>query len=189
MRRLNFLEDEPWDEVHDDKRVRWFGHPLETDMLGASLTELPPGSSRGPLHMHYGVEEMFFVLAGTPTVRTQEGEEELSPGDVVYFPEKAQTAYTTSRIRQISRLGYSASRPSASPMSSPIRSAASLGSRRAIPSDRCLKAETPASSLASSHPQSKYASTLRPAGRVTTNHARTSPKSKETHAAGAVHHG
>ena len=37
--------------------------------------------------MHYGVEEMFFVLAGTPTVRTPEGEEQLSPGDVVYFPE------------------------------------------------------------------------------------------------------
>ena len=39
------------------------------------------------MHMHYGVEEMFFVLDGTPTVRTPEGEEQLSPGDVVYFPE------------------------------------------------------------------------------------------------------
>jgi len=37
--------------------------------------------------MHYGVEEMFFVLAGTPAVRTAEGEERLAPGDVVYFPE------------------------------------------------------------------------------------------------------
>ncbi len=87
MRRLNFLEDEPWDEVQDDRRVRWFGHPLETDMLGASLTELLPGTPESPLHMHYGVEEMFFVLAGTPTVRTPGGEEQLSPGDVVYFPE------------------------------------------------------------------------------------------------------
>ena len=25
MRRLNFLEDEPWDEVEDDQRVRWSG--------------------------------------------------------------------------------------------------------------------------------------------------------------------
>jgi uncharacterized cupin superfamily protein len=33
------------------------------------------------------VEEMFFVLSGTPTVRTPEGEEQLSPGDVVYFRE------------------------------------------------------------------------------------------------------
>jgi uncharacterized cupin superfamily protein len=87
MRRLNFLEDEPWDEVQDDRRVRWFGHPLETDMLGASLTELLPSTPGSPLHMHYGVEEMFFVLAGTPTVRTPKGEERLSPGDVVYFPE------------------------------------------------------------------------------------------------------
>src|SRR5689334_20537872 len=30
MRRLNFLQDEPWDEVNDDvNRVRWFGHPFE----------------------------------------------------------------------------------------------------------------------------------------------------------------
>jgi uncharacterized cupin superfamily protein len=89
MRRLNFIDDEPWDEVDDERRTRarWFGHPFETDMLGASLTELLPGAPGGPLHMHYGVEEMFFVLAGTPTVRTPEGEESLSPGDVVYFPE------------------------------------------------------------------------------------------------------
>jgi uncharacterized cupin superfamily protein len=87
MRRLNFLEDEPWDEVEDDARRRWFGHPFKTDMLGASLIELLPGSPGSPLHMHYGVEEMFFVLSGTPTVRTPEGEEQLSPGDVVYFPE------------------------------------------------------------------------------------------------------
>ena len=89
MRRLNFLDDEPWDEVDDKfrRRVRWFGHPFATDMLGASLTELLPGAQGGPLHLHYGVEEMFFVLAGTPTVRTPEGEERLAPGDVVYFPE------------------------------------------------------------------------------------------------------
>jgi uncharacterized cupin superfamily protein len=87
MRRLNFLKDEPWDEVDDQRRVRWFGHPFKTDMLGASLIELRPGAAGGPLHLHYGVEEMFFVLAGTPTVRTPAGEEQLAPGDVVYFPE------------------------------------------------------------------------------------------------------
>ena len=89
MHRLNFLADEPWDEQNDDDRtrVRWFGHPFGADILGASLRELLPGSPGGPLHMHYGVEEMFFVLDGTPTVRTPEAEEQLSPGDVVYFPE------------------------------------------------------------------------------------------------------
>ncbi len=66
MRRLNFLQEEPWDEVEDDKRVRWFGHPFETDHLGASLIEYLPQAPGGPMHMHYGVEEMFFVLSGTP---------------------------------------------------------------------------------------------------------------------------
>ena len=96
MRRLNFLEDQPWDEQDDEKRVRWFGHPFGADILGASLTELLPGMAGGPLHMHYGVEEMFFVLRGTPTVRTPEGEEQLSPGDVVYFPEGPDGLHTFS---------------------------------------------------------------------------------------------
>ena len=42
--------------------------------------------------MHYGVEEMFFVLSGTLIVRTPDGEEALSPGDVVYFPEGPERA-------------------------------------------------------------------------------------------------
>ena len=89
MRRLNFLTDEPWDEVDDDHRtrMRWFGHPFGADMLGASLHEFLPGAPGAPLHLHYGVEEMFFVLAGTPSVRTPEGQHTLAPGDVVYFPE------------------------------------------------------------------------------------------------------
>jgi uncharacterized cupin superfamily protein len=45
--------------------------------------------------MHYGVEEMFFVLSGTLTVRT-EGEEQLSPGEVVYFPEGPDGLHTFS---------------------------------------------------------------------------------------------
>jgi uncharacterized cupin superfamily protein len=89
MHRLNFLDDQPWDEVDERSRTRarWFGHPFGADKLGASLRELLPGAEAGPLHMHYGVEEMFFVLAGNPRVRTPEGEETLAPGDVVYFPE------------------------------------------------------------------------------------------------------
>ena len=95
MRRLNFLEDEPWDEVLDElrTRVRWFGHPFDADMLGASLHELLPGAPGGPLHMHYGVEEMFFVLAGTPAVRTPEGEESLAPGAA---PGQGRSASTMS---------------------------------------------------------------------------------------------
>ena len=115
MRRLNFLEDEPWDEVNDDLRMRrrWFGHPLGTDMLGASLTELLPGSPEDHLHMHYGLrEEMFFVLSGTPTVHTPDGEERLSPGEVIYFPKARPRLHTFLSIRRTSPVRWSASRPS-----------------------------------------------------------------------------
>src|SRR5437763_15801766 len=120
MRRLNFVEDEPWDEVEDDKRVRWFGHPFGTEHLGASLIEYLPQAPGGPMHMHYGVEEMFFVLSGTLTVRTPDGEEALAPGDVVYFRE-GPTGCPPSPNPTVSPWRLLASRPSRSPMSSPTR--------------------------------------------------------------------
>ena len=35
------------------------------------------------MHAHYGNEELFIVLRGTPTLRTPDGEEQLRDGDVV----------------------------------------------------------------------------------------------------------
>jgi len=37
--------------------------------------------------MHFGAEEMFFVLQGRPVFRNQHGEEQLAPGDFVFCPE------------------------------------------------------------------------------------------------------
>lgn len=51
--------------------------------LGGTVYELAPGGKGFNLHAHYGNEEMFIVLRGTPTMRREEGEEELAPGDVV----------------------------------------------------------------------------------------------------------
>ena len=101
------------------------------------------------MHMHYGVEEMFFVSSGTPTVRTPEGEEELSPGDVVYFPEGRDGLHTFSNPTEepVRILGIS---PSGSQMSSPTRSGESPGWRHAIPNARYPRAATKGSSLASS---------------------------------------
>ena len=152
MNRLNFLADEPWDEVDDADRtrVRWFGHPFGADILGASLRELLPGSPGGSLHMHYGVEEMFFVLAGTPTVPLQPAKSSL-PLEMSSTSLKALTACTTSRTRPMSRFGFSLSLPSGFRMLWRTPSRESPGSRLAILSGRLLKAATRESSLASTY--------------------------------------
>jgi uncharacterized cupin superfamily protein len=88
MTRLNVFAGEPWDRTVEKMRIRtrFFGLPLGAKELGASLHELLPGSTGFHLHAHYGMEEMFFVLSGTPTLRTGDGEEKLAPGDVVFCP-------------------------------------------------------------------------------------------------------
>ncbi len=88
MTRPNVFADEPWDRTAEQMRIRtrFFGLPLGAQELGASLHELLPGSTGFHLHAHYGMEEMFFVLSGTPTLRTGDGEEELAAGDVVFCP-------------------------------------------------------------------------------------------------------
>ncbi len=68
--------------------------PLGAKELGASLHELLPGSTGFNLHAHYGMEELFFVLSGTPTLRTADGEEELAPGDVVFCPRGIEGLHT-----------------------------------------------------------------------------------------------
>jgi uncharacterized cupin superfamily protein len=95
MSRENFLNDEPWNELREDAqiRTRMFGRPLGA-ALGSSLHELLPGAPGFRLHMHYGAEEIFFVVSGTPTFRTGETEEQLSPGDVVYCPEGTEGLHT-----------------------------------------------------------------------------------------------
>jgi uncharacterized cupin superfamily protein len=54
--------------------------------LGASLYELPPGTSGGHYHFHHGNEELLVVLRGRPHLRTPEGERALQEGEVVHFP-------------------------------------------------------------------------------------------------------
>jgi uncharacterized cupin superfamily protein len=95
MGRQNFLSDEPWDEVREElqMRTRVFSRRA-ADTLSGSLHELLPGSPGFRLHMHYGAEEMFSVLSGTPTLRNGQSEEQLVPGDVVHCPEGVEGLHT-----------------------------------------------------------------------------------------------
>jgi uncharacterized cupin superfamily protein len=70
------------------RAVRLGGH-AGGERLGATLYELEPGAMASPLHFHHGAEELLFVIAGEPTLRTGTGEEDervLATGEVVSFP-------------------------------------------------------------------------------------------------------
>ena len=63
------------------------GPLIGAERLGLTVYELPPGQSICPYHYELGDEEWLIVLAGTPTLRTPEGERELRAWDTVCFPE------------------------------------------------------------------------------------------------------
>jgi len=87
MKRQNLFSDR-WDGEDEEfgRKHRVFWRP-EDARMGATLYEFAPGATGGRLHMHFGAEEMFFVLSGRPTFRDRDGEEELAAGDFVFCPE------------------------------------------------------------------------------------------------------
>src|ERR1700759_937805 len=71
------------------RRAERPGAQVAAERLGASLYELESGAMASPLHFHHGAEEMLFVIAGEPTLRTGSGdgdERTLAAGEVVSFP-------------------------------------------------------------------------------------------------------
>ena len=96
MTRQNLFSD-LWDGDNEEfgTRHRFFWRPDDARM-GATLYEFAPGARGGRLHMHFGAEEMFFVLSGRPLFRNQLGEEELAPGDFVFCPEGRDGVHTFS---------------------------------------------------------------------------------------------
>jgi uncharacterized cupin superfamily protein len=83
--RPNVFDDSPWDFEAERARVRGrgIGEPAGARDLGATVYELGPGASDFFLHVPSVGEELFVVLRGRPTLRTEDAERELEPGDVV----------------------------------------------------------------------------------------------------------
>src|ERR1700754_94871 len=89
------LFDPVWDfegsseEGGPTTRAVRLGAHAGAERLGASLYELESGGMASPLHFHHGSEEVLFVIAGEPTLRTGTGEDDervLATGEVVSFP-------------------------------------------------------------------------------------------------------
>jgi uncharacterized cupin superfamily protein len=96
MERQNLFSG-TWDADNQEAgtRRRVFWRPDDARM-GATLYELAPGTPESRMHMHYGGEEIFFVLSGCPVFRNQHSTEPLAPGDFVSCPEGRAGLHTFS---------------------------------------------------------------------------------------------
>jgi uncharacterized cupin superfamily protein len=75
-----------------------FGTLLGAATTGMSVYELPPGQAIGPYHYENPEEEWLLVLDGRPTLRHPDGEDELQPWDVVFFPPGPGGAHAVRRL-------------------------------------------------------------------------------------------
>ena len=88
MEIANLFGDE-WDDVEQQEgfsfRDASIGRRIGAELIGGSVYEVDPGKKLWPYHHHHANEEWLVVLRGQPTLRSPEGEHELSEGDVVCF--------------------------------------------------------------------------------------------------------
>ncbi|MEA2371578.1 MAG: hypothetical protein QOH12_1972 [Solirubrobacteraceae bacterium] len=97
--------DAPREHPGFESRRAWIGRQAGAERLAASLWELPPGQANAPYHFHYVQEELLFVLAGQPSLRTPDGWRVLEPGEVVDFAAGERGAHQlTNRTAESVRL-------------------------------------------------------------------------------------
>jgi uncharacterized cupin superfamily protein len=83
------LHGHEWDETTEHEgfsfKDGWVGARIGAELIGGSLYEVAPGKKLWPHHVHHANEEWAIVVRGRPTLRTAEGERELTEGDVACF--------------------------------------------------------------------------------------------------------
>jgi len=58
----------------------------EANQCYVSIYEIPPGKANYPYHYHMGSEEIFYIISGSGTLETPEGERPVKAGDVFVCP-------------------------------------------------------------------------------------------------------
>ena len=61
--------------------------------FGASHVRLDPGAWSSQRHWHHGVDEMVIMLSGNATLIEDDGETELSAGDIVAWPKGVRNGH------------------------------------------------------------------------------------------------
>lgn len=82
---------------------RQLGNFFGLQNFGVNLTELLPGAESALLHRHSRQDEMIYVLEGTPTLRTEDGEQILAPGMCAGFPARGTAHQLVNRTQSVVR--------------------------------------------------------------------------------------
>ncbi|MBI3205354.1 MAG: cupin domain-containing protein [Myxococcales bacterium] len=67
-------------------QLRRLGAAAGGQLIGANLTEVPPGAVSFPFHYHCATEEAVYVLSGSGTARIGDARVAVGAGDWIAFP-------------------------------------------------------------------------------------------------------
>jgi uncharacterized cupin superfamily protein len=95
----------PFDEPCRERSNRSLGDEFGLRDFGVQLTILEPGAWSSQRHWHSLEDEFIFVLEGTPTLVTDEGQTVMGPGDIAGFKGGATNGHhVVNRSDTVSRL-------------------------------------------------------------------------------------
>jgi uncharacterized cupin superfamily protein len=85
IRRRTSVYPEPFASRMAGREKRQLGDAFQLKNFGVNLTRLAPGAVSALRHAHTRQDEFIYVLQGTPTLHTDEGRQQLTPGACAGF--------------------------------------------------------------------------------------------------------
>lgn len=78
----------------------------EASQCVVNIYHIPPMKSAYPYHYHCKNEETFYIISGSGTLKTPEGEMAVEAGDLLFFPAEAGGAHKLTNTSPAEMLTY-----------------------------------------------------------------------------------
>ena len=72
----------------------------------ANFVEVAPGNTAYGYHWHEANEEVFYIISGEASVKTEDGEISLKQGDAIFFPADVKGSHVISNPSETEKLVY-----------------------------------------------------------------------------------
>lgn len=80
--------------------------PADINKCSANFVEVEPGNTAYGYHWHEANEEVFYIISGEASVKTENGEIRLKQGDAVFFPADIKGSHVISNPSATEKLVY-----------------------------------------------------------------------------------